>query len=106
MATYRDGGSQRARSGAALALRACAQHLSGQLVPAALDFLLGQGLADMDEGVRGQMVAAGALKPSHSRKSGHWFSADSLLCSVLVAESSSSGRVEAMRVGFMWQAWQ
>ena len=58
--TSYEGGSQYARSGAALALRACAPQLNNQQVPIALDFLLGHGLADIDDGVRGQMVSAGA----------------------------------------------
>lgn len=53
------GGSQWARSGAALALKACAAQFDCQQVPIALDFLLGQGLADADDDVRGQMVSAG-----------------------------------------------
>ncbi len=55
-----EGGSQQGRVGAALALRACAPQLTNQQVPIALDFLLGEGLADADDDVRGQMVTAGA----------------------------------------------
>lgn len=67
MAAYRENGSQTARIGSALALKACAPQLNAQQVPEALDFLLGYGLADADEDVRGQMVAAGATyAPLHT----------------------------------------
>lgn len=42
-----------------MALRACAEELTGDQVTRTLDFLLGQGLADIDDEVRSQMVAAG-----------------------------------------------
>jgi len=61
IALYSEGGSQYARSGCALGLKACAAQLNNQQVPVALDFLLGQGLADVVDDVRGQMVAAGEL---------------------------------------------
>lgn len=54
-----EGGSRYARNGAALALKSCAAQLDSQQVPIALDFLLGEGLADVDDDVRGQMVSAG-----------------------------------------------
>ncbi len=48
------------RVGVAAALRALAPQLSDEGdVPAALDFLIGSGLADADEKVREEMVAAG-----------------------------------------------
>lgn len=49
-----------ARSGAALALATCAEHIRAEDVPKALDFLLGQALADVLDAVRSQMVDAGA----------------------------------------------
>ena len=49
-----------ARSGAALALATCAEHILTEDVPKALDFLLGQALADVLDAVRSQMVDAGA----------------------------------------------
>ena len=52
-------GTRAARSGSALALKACADELTGKQVPDTLDFLLGHGLADHDDEVRSQMVAAG-----------------------------------------------
>ena len=57
-------GSRAGRSGSALALKACAAQLSGEQVTSILDFLLGQGLADADDEVRSQMVAAGELPHS------------------------------------------
>ena len=67
-------GSRAGRSGSALALKACAASLSGEQVTSILDFLLGQGLADANDEVRSQMVAAGelphslscAMSPNHS----------------------------------------
>lgn len=53
-------GSWCSRVGVAAALRALAPQLSDEGdVPAALDFLIGSGLADADEKVREEMVAAG-----------------------------------------------
>lgn len=52
-------GTRAARSGSALALKACAEELTGEQVTNTLDFLLGHGLADHDDEVRSQMVAAG-----------------------------------------------
>ena len=49
-----------ARSGAAVALATCAEHIHAEDVPKALDFLLGQALADPLDAVRSQMVDAGA----------------------------------------------
>ena len=57
-------GSIAGRSGSALALKACAAHLSGEQVTSILDFLLGRGLADANDEVRSQMVAAGELPHS------------------------------------------
>ena len=54
-------GSVAGRSGSALALKACAAQLSGEQVTSILDFLLGRGLADANDEVRSQMVAAGKL---------------------------------------------
>lgn len=59
VAGYGAGASATARSGTALALKACTPCLGPQQVPAVLDFLLGRGLADADDDVRAQMVAAG-----------------------------------------------
>ncbi|KAK9804294.1 hypothetical protein WJX72_005256 [[Myrmecia] bisecta] len=62
-------GSVRAREGAALALKACANLLTATEVPRALDLLLGQGLADPDDGVREAMVQAGvALVDAHGKQ--------------------------------------
>lgn len=52
-------GTRAARSGSALALKACADELTGKQVTTSLDFLLGQGLADHNDEVRSQMIAAG-----------------------------------------------
>ena len=61
VAAYTAPGSSAAqRSGVAQALSACAPQLDQQHVPLVLDFLLGRGLADADDDVRAQMVAAGA----------------------------------------------
>ena len=56
-------GTRAARSGSALALKACAEELTGEQVTNTLDFLLGHGLADHDDEVRSQMVAAGDSVP-------------------------------------------
>ena len=62
MGVYGEGGAApNARSGAAVALAACAAHIRSQDVPRALDFLLGQALADPVDAVRSQMVDAGAV---------------------------------------------
>ena len=55
-------GTRAARSGSALALKASADELTGEQVTRTLDFLLGHGLADPDDEVRSQMVAAGDLR--------------------------------------------
>ena len=55
-----DSGDAAARGGVAAALRTVAPLLQGAQVAAALDFLLGAGLADPDPSVREQMVIAGA----------------------------------------------
>jgi hypothetical protein len=57
MAAYE--GNPAARTGAALALKACSPHWTAPRVQMALDFLLGSGLADPDDGVRSHMVEAG-----------------------------------------------
>ena len=60
-------GTRTARSGSALALKACADELTGKQVTDTLDFLLGHGLADHDDEVRSQMVAAGDFRdPSNN----------------------------------------
>lgn len=67
MGVYGEGGAApSARSGAAVALAACAAHIRSQDVSRALDFLLGQALADPVDAVRSQMVDAGAISWSHS----------------------------------------
>jgi hypothetical protein len=74
-----------ARSGAALALRACTPRLGPQQVPAALDFLLAAGLGDPDDEVRAQMVAAGVGCPMlHFRSyfGWRWWPQVRLLCAL------------------------
>lgn len=58
--TFAEAAGVSARSGAALALAACAAHTSARDVPHALDFLLGQAVADPSDVVRAQMLDAGA----------------------------------------------
>lgn len=63
-------GNPGARTGRAMALKACASCWSGPRVQAALDFLLSRGLADADDGVRNHMVEAGVpfpLKDQHAQ---------------------------------------
>ena len=54
-----EGGNADTRGGLATALRTVAPLLAEEQVAAALDFLLGEGLADPDPNVREQMVIAG-----------------------------------------------
>lgn len=61
---YDAGAPPASRSGTARALKACAAQLGPTHVPFALDFLLGTGLADVDDDVRAEMVAAGAVATS------------------------------------------
>eukprot|EP00884_Botryococcus_braunii_P017378 jgi/Botrbrau1/4323/Bobra.0232s0015.1 len=62
-------GNPGTRTGAALALRACAACWTGGRVQAALDFLLARGLADPDDAVRNYMVEAGVeLLNAHGRE--------------------------------------
>ena len=57
---YSEHATAAARSGTAIALATCSEHIRTEDVPKALDFLLGQALADPSDAVRCQMVEAGA----------------------------------------------
>ncbi len=60
VAAYSPAAPRHARRGVAIALAAIARELTEPDVPTATNFLLSDGLADPDEGIRDLMVAAGA----------------------------------------------
>lgn len=59
-------------AGTAALLHALAGQLSAEELHAALDFLLGQGLADPDQDIRDGMVAAGGHFVFRTATSSHW----------------------------------
>ena len=107
--TYAEAAGASARSGAALALAACAAHTSERDVPHALDFLLGQAVADPSDVVRAQMLDAGArsTRPrvvraavrSPAAPCSAWQHAERLLtsCVVLLSRRRAGGRARRRR---------